>query len=218
MSLVLAKEKVSAAHDRGMRANSRNRDQDLTVYQNSYVLNKVKALKMEQSQCTATHLSYEMKANRIFVMRLSPAACELAKLVVVEEIHSDPFYLNFYIESCINEDECQNQVGSVYRIFNRTREGKGKYLKFTINFHHTTSTIFVNGNRVEIFETELFEKICKGIRAMEANLTLVNEQISMALSDIERKKGPFKQKAITNGTESQYDLSNVREDSEANNK
>ena len=76
-----------------------------------------------------------MKPDRNFVMRLSPAAYEMTKLIVVEELYSSTFYSNFYIESCLNEDECQNQVGSVFRIFNRKKDGtKGNSLKFTINF------------------------------------------------------------------------------------
>ena len=76
----------------------------------------MKALKKKQAQCEAAHLSYEMKSDRNFVMRLSPAAYELTKLIVVEELYSDPFYRKKFIESGINEDECQNQVGSIFRI------------------------------------------------------------------------------------------------------
>ena len=37
------------------------------------------------------------------------------------------------------------------------------------------------------YSKKLFERICEGIRKYGAKLTIVNEQISMALSDIERK-------------------------------
>ena len=179
---------MKMSQEANKRASGRNPEQIMVVNSNSYVLNKVKALKKKQTQCEAAHLSYQMKPDRNFVMRMSPAAYELTKLIVVEELYSDPFYNNFYIESGINEDECQNQVGSIFRIFNRKKDSsKGISLKFTINFYHTTSTILVNGNKVEIFEKELFERICQGIRKYGAKLTIVNEQISMALSDIERK-------------------------------
>ena len=148
-------------------------------------INKVNALKKKQAQCEAAHLPYQMKLDRNFVMRPSPAAYQLTKLIVLEELYSDPFYKSFYIE-----DECQNQVGSIFRIFNRKKDcTKGISLKFSINFYHTTSTILVNGNKVEIFEKELVERICEGIRKHGAKLTIVNEQISIALSDIERKLG-----------------------------
>ena len=178
-------DKMSKEVDK--RTSLRNQERASVVNTNAYVLNKVKALKKKQSQCGAAHLSYEMKPDRNFVMRLSPAAYEMTKLIVVEELYSNTFYSNFYIESCLNEDECQNQVGSVFRIFNRKKDGtKGNSLKFTINFYHTTSTILANGSKVEIFERELFERICEGVKKQGANLTIVNEQISMALSSIER--------------------------------
>ena len=105
-------------------------------------------------------------------------------------VYSDPFCRNFFIESGVNQDECQNQVGSIFRVFNRKKDNtKGISLKFTINFYHTTSTVLVNGNKVELFEKELFERICEGIKKQGTKLTVVNEQISMALSDIERKLG-----------------------------
>ena len=155
------------------RSSCRNRDRGIAVNSSSYVLNKVEALKKKQTQCEAAHLSYEMKSDRNCVMRLSPAAYELTKLIVVEELYSDPFYRNCFIESGINEDECQNQVGSIFRIFNRKKEcTKGISLKFTINFYHTTSTILVNENKVDIFERDLFERI---IRKLGAKLKIVNE-------------------------------------------
>ena len=110
-----------------------------------------------------------MKPNHNFVIRMSPAAYELTKLIVVEWLYSDPFYNNFYIESGFNEDECQNQVGSIFRIFNWKKDcSKGISLKFTINFYQTTSTILANG-KVEIFEKELLKESMKGLESMEQN-------------------------------------------------
>ena len=115
---------MKMSQEANKRASGRNPEQIMVVNSNSYVLNKVKALEKKQAQCEAAHLSYQMK----------PAAYELTKLIVVEELYSDPFYNNFYIESGINEDECQNQVGSIFRIFNRKKDSsKGISLKFTIN-------------------------------------------------------------------------------------
>ena len=103
---------------------------------------------------------------------------------------------------------------------------KGISLKFNINFYHTTSNILVNGNKVEIFERDLFERICEGIRKLGAKLTIVNEQISMALSDIERKLSASnmgtrsKVTSITEGNGNdcnslKIDTENVNENSDA---
>ena len=96
-------------------------NQDVHVRTNSYVLNKVQALKKKLQQCEQEHLAYEMKQNRNFVMKFSPAAYEHAKLVVVENLYSDAFLKLYFIESGINEDECRYQVGSFFRIFNRKK-------------------------------------------------------------------------------------------------
>ena len=59
---------------------------------------RLKRSRKKQAQCEAAHLSYQMKPDRNFVMRMSPAAYELTKLIVVEELYSDQFNNNFYIE------------------------------------------------------------------------------------------------------------------------
>ena len=84
-----------------------------TVNTNSYVLNKARALQKKFQQCGKEHLTYRMKGNTIFVMRFSPAAYELAKLVAVEQLYSKDFCEEYYISSSINEDECRNQDGSL---------------------------------------------------------------------------------------------------------
>ena len=115
-------------------------------------------------------MSYQMEPDRNLVMRISPAAYELTKLVVVEELHSDPFYDNFYIESGINEDESQNQVGLIFRIFNRKKDcTKGMSLNFTINFYHTTSTILVNGKRLKYSTKNFLKESVKGLESTEQN-------------------------------------------------
>ena len=95
-------------------------NENVHVRTNSYVLNKVQALKKKLQQCEQEHLVYEMKQNRNFVMKFSPAAYELAKLVV-ENLYSEAFSKLYFIESGLNEDECRYQVGSIFRIFNRKK-------------------------------------------------------------------------------------------------
>ena len=110
------------------------------------------------------------------------------------------FSTNYSIQSSINEDECQHKVRSVFRVFNKKKDGsQGIYQKFTINFYHTTSKTLVNGNRTDIFENTLFEPICAKIRRNGEKLSIVNEQISMTLSEVENQitsddKNPTKSK------------------------
>ena len=133
-------------------------------------------------------------------MRFSPAAYELAKLVAVEQLYSKDFCDEYYISSSINEDECRNQVGSLFRVYNKKKDGtQGTFLKFTVNFYHTTSSILIKGNHVEIFESELFHPVCEQIKLRCSELTIVNEQIADVLT--KETSGP-QLKSIT-GSESQ---------------
>ena len=68
------------------------------------------------------------------------------------------------------------------------------------------STILVNGNITDIFENTFFEPICAEIMRNGAKLSVVNEQISMTLSEVEKQtknddKNPNKLKLKSNGME-----------------
>ena len=209
MALEMKKQSENKTSSSGQLviSSQRTRSQEAAINTNSYILNKVKALRKKLAQCAQVHISYEMKPNKNFVMRLSPAAYELTRYVIIEQLYSDAFSTNYSIQSSINEDECQHQVGSVFRVFNKKKDGsQGIYQKFTINFYHTTSTILVNGNRTEIFENTLFEPICAEIERNGAKLSIVNEQISMTLSEVENQtisddKNPTKSKLKSIGME-----------------
>ena len=106
-----------------------------------------------------------MKPNKNFVIRLSPSAYEMAKLVAIEHLYSEDFCKDFYIKTCINEDECQNQVGSVVRVFNKKKYGtQGIQLKFTVislphNLYHPgkwkAGRCFLKVNFSSLFVTTL---------------------------------------------------------------
>ena len=91
-----------------------SRAHSYTVHTNSYVLNKIKALQTKLSQCENEHISYQMKTNKDFVMKLSTSAYELTKIIIIEHLYGEEFFKDHSIVSCINEDKCQNQVGSLY--------------------------------------------------------------------------------------------------------
>ena len=170
--------KISSSH-----ISNTGREQGAVVQTNSYVLNKVRALQKKLHQCGQEHLRFQMKPDKNFVIKLSTSAYELTKLIVVEHLYSENFAKDYFVTSCINEDECQNQVGSAFRVYNRKKDGmQGTKLKFTLNFYHTTSSILVNGSRVDIFESELFRPICESIESKCTDLTIVNEQIADILS------------------------------------
>ena len=76
-------------------------------------------------------------------------------------MYSDTLAKQYFIESSINEDEYKYQIGTLFRVFNRKKDGlKGIYLKLSINFYHTISSVLVNVNKLDIFDKELFNPIC----------------------------------------------------------
>ena len=98
-------------------------------------------------------------------MKLSTSAYETAKLLVIEHLFGDTFFKDYSIVSCINEDECQNQVGSLYRIFNKKKKTDRK--EYSLNFqlifttqHHqywsmVTEWTFLNQNFLTLYVMQL---------------------------------------------------------------
>ena len=62
-----------------------------------------------------------MKQNKNVVRCLSPAEYKLIRYAVIEQLDSDAFSINYSIQSIINEDESQHQVGSVFRVFDKKK-------------------------------------------------------------------------------------------------
>ncbi|MCG8113223.1 MAG: hypothetical protein N0E59_20925, partial [Candidatus Thiodiazotropha taylori] len=123
-----------------------------------------------------------------------------------------PVCKEYFIASCIKEDECQNQIGSLFRVFNKKKDGsQGLQLKFSVNFYHTTSSVLVNGNRVEIFENELFKPICGAIKASCLKLSVINEQIAQVLSSTEKVEAAGTVRAIDNVVSNNMDIENLPE-------
>ena len=68
-------------------------------------------------------------------------------------------------------------------------------------FYHTIYKILVNGNRVDIFENELFKPICEAIKTSCSRLSVVNEQSDQFLSSNEKLEANGKHRAIEKGVE-----------------
>ena len=126
MALEMKKQSENKTSSSGQLviSSQRTRSQEAAIHTKSYILNKVKALRKKLAQCAQVHISYEMKPNKNFVI----AAYQLTRYVVIEQLYSDAFSTNYSIQSSINEDECQHQVGSVFRVFNKKKRRLSRYL------------------------------------------------------------------------------------------
>jgi len=128
----------------------------------SYTLDRTKALDNKRQICNNEHINYAMKPGKNFVVEYSTAAYELAKTVTAQILQSNDFKENFAIVEQIGQDQTNAIVDLVYKIYNRKQNGQtGHQLKFAINMYHTQCKMNVNGNRVDIFVNDIFDKICE---------------------------------------------------------
>ena len=128
----------------------------------SYTLDRTKALDNKRQICNNEHINYAMKPGKNFVVEYSTAAYELAKTVTAQILQSNDFKENFAIVEQIGQDQTNAIVDLVYKIYNRKQNGQtGNQLKFAINMYHTQCKMNVNGNRVDIFVNDIFDKIRK---------------------------------------------------------
>ena len=57
-------------------------------------------------------------------------------------------------------------VDVFYKVYNTKADGTcGKMLKFIINYYNITSLIMVNGSKVDIFVTDVYDKLCKVMKS-----------------------------------------------------
>ncbi len=68
-------------------------------------------------------------------------------------------------------------------MFNRKADGsQGKLQKFVINFYYTTSSIVVNGSKVDQFVDDIFPVLCNEMRSHSVTLTTMNSDILAAMN------------------------------------
>ena len=71
-----------------------------------------------------------------------------------------------------------------YRIYNKKTDGScGKKLKFTINLYHTTSQFLVNGSKVDLFLSDIYERLCSEMKACCNVLDIMNINIATAIKN-----------------------------------
>ena len=151
----------------------------------SYTLDRAKALDNKRQICNNEHINYAMKPGTIFVIEYSTAAYELAKTVTAQILQSNDFKENFAIDEQVGQDQTNAIVDLVYKIYNRKQNGQtGNQLKFAINMYHTQCKINVNGNRVDIFVNDIFDKICDKTKLNVQNLDIVNSTIASQISPL----------------------------------
>ena len=142
-----------------------------------YTLDKVKSLEKKGNGCMKEHMKYELKQGNNLVIEFSTAAYELAKTCLYEMVKSENF--EYAVENRNSLDLSGANVDSCIKIFNKKADGScGRMLKF----YHTTSQILVNGNKTDLFISNILDELCSEMKEKCSQLDILNINISSALS------------------------------------
>ena len=123
---------------------------------------QIVSFRQQETICNNEHINYAMKLGKNCIVEYSAAAYELEKTVTAQILQSNDFKENVAIVEQVGQDQTNAIVDLVYKIYNRKQNGQtGIQLKFAINMYHTQCKMNVNGNRVDIFVNDIFDKICE---------------------------------------------------------
>lgn len=165
-----------------------------------YTLDRGKALDKKLQNCNVEHIMFEMKSGKNFVVRLSTSAYELAKSEIKNIIQSFDLIGQFGIQTQIGLDCSDANTDTCLRVYNRRQNGSvGNIAKFTVNFYHTTNTITVNGNQVDVFMNNIFDKLCESIRSKHPQLDIANATIANQINSLKSLSTSATVQAALNG-------------------
>jgi len=146
-----------------------------------YVLNKPKAIQKKNEACSKSHIEATMKAGNNLVIEFSTAAYELAKQSLSIILNKSAQY---YALARNSEESSVANVDTCIKVYNRKVDStQGKNLKFVINLYHTSSTMVINGSRVDLYIADIHEQLRSELSAKGHMITALNDNIASSLSN-----------------------------------
>lgn len=98
-------------------------------------------------------------------------------------LFSHSFQTDYVVSSEKGKDNSQNEVELRYKIHNKRRDGSsGTYHKFTINVYNTTSSLLVNGPKIDIFTESILPIIEDHIVKNIGQVNAMNNHLNIAMS------------------------------------
>ena len=147
-----------------------------------------------------------MKSGDNLVLEFSTSAYELAK-TCLDTIFTKESFPHAY-EKRDSVDKQGAITDSCYKICNKKADGScGKKLKFVINLYHTTSQILVNGNKVDVFLTDIYGVLCTEMRSRCGELDILNTNIFTVLDNVISRPqltGNDQQKPVNSNTRQDF--------------
>ncbi|CAC5357505.1 unnamed protein product [Mytilus coruscus] len=147
-----------------------------------YVLDKSKAIQRKNDACAKPHIESTMKSGTNLVLELSTAAYEYARQCLVTILDSSTQYVGMIRHS---EETSGAKVDTCIKVYNRKSDSsQGKNLKFVVNLYHTSSTMVVNGSRVDLYVSDIHKLLCNELSKKGHMLTSINDNITSTISKL----------------------------------
>lgn len=154
-----------------------------TTVQKDYHLNRGAALAKKKDSCFNNNLTWELKAKNNLVIKCSTVAFECVKQKLDDTIHSTSFQKEHSTKMETGKDLGNNEVEKRYRVFNRKKDGsQGTNLKFTINIYNSSSSILVNGMKIDVFMDSILNVIETTITMNAEHIDDMNNQLSKMIA------------------------------------
>lgn len=150
-----------------------------------YELNMDKAIEKKLNSCTSEHIRVEVKPRNNMRIFLSTSAYELIKksLPTLLQNYTDEEGLTFSTEKGL--DKGGSEVEIRFRVLNQLKSGKtGSQVKFTINCYHTSSSMLVNGSKLDLFNDHILPKIEEEIQNHHDRLDTLNLKVQNSINNI----------------------------------
>lgn len=137
----------------------------------NYKLDPQKAMENKKESCNKEHISAVWKHGNL-IIEFSTAAYELAKEYTINYLECSKTYRGVMIDG---KDQGHVVPDSCIKVCNRLKDGTaGRIGKFVINMYHTRCKLMINGNRIDLFVTDIYKGICQNIASLHEDLTIMN--------------------------------------------
>ena len=141
-----------------------------------YNINVKKSMLKKQAACKRDPIHCQLKKGNQIRIKLSTSAYEVFRLTTIELYTLSPQLLDMKDSIYANHKKIYDKsnaaiVQEIISVYNRLKSGdQGSRLKYTINLYHTTSSVLVNGPRVDLFREKHLHPIVNTINSIHPEL------------------------------------------------
>ena len=161
--------------------------QQQTTDTRPYHLNQKKSLLKKLEDCLNENIKVIPKAGNNITIEFSAAAFEVAKTKISSLVQSAQFKRENECKPETSKDKQGAIVETRLKVYSKSkqkfRNNFGAH-KYTINYYNTTSTMLVNGSRLDLFETHILQPLYDYIQENSIRIGEMNLQLGNALCTV----------------------------------